>query len=145
MNTSTITLAETDASITDCFSIMRQLRPSLIEADFLPRVRRMQTQGYQLAFAADAAGIPRCAAGFRQMEMLYSGRTLYVDDLVTEAACRSQGYGDHMIDWLLRRAGAAGIEEFSLDSGTQRVDAHRFYMRKRMQISGFHFSLRLKS
>lgn len=78
------------------------------------------------------------------MEMLYSGHTLYVDDLVTDAACRSQGYGDRMIDWLLARARAAGIDEFSLDSGTQRIDAHRFYMRKRMKISGFHFSLPLK-
>jgi hypothetical protein len=30
-----------------------------------------------------------------------------------------------------------------LDSGTQRVEAHRFYLRKRMKISAFHFALPL--
>jgi GNAT superfamily N-acetyltransferase len=79
------------------------------------------------------------------MEMLYSGRTLYVDDLVTDAASRSRGQGDRLFDWLVARARARGCEEFSLDSGTQRVDAHRFYLRKRMKIACFHFSLPLKN
>jgi len=145
MNTSSIDLAETDADIIRCFPVMAQLRPHLVEADFLHRIRRMQKESYQLAFLADSSGVVRSVAGFRQMEMLYSGKTLYVDDLVTDAASRSHGYGDQLLDWLVARARAEGFEEFSLDSGTQRVDAHRFYLRKRMKISSFHFSLPLKS
>lgn len=143
MNTCSIALAVTDDEIARCFPIMRQLRPHLIEADFLPRIRQIQTEGYQLAYMADADGTVRGVAGFRRMEMLFSGRTVYVDDLVTDAACRSRGYGDRMLDWLIAKARAEGCTEFSLDSGTQRVEAHRFYLRKRMKISSFHFSLPL--
>lgn len=145
MSPCSIALAETDSDIARCFPVMLQLRPHLVAADFVNRVRRMQKEAYQLAFVSDTAGVVRSVAGFRRMEMLYSGKTLYVDDLVTDASSRSHGYGDQLIDWLVAHARAEGFEEFSLDSGTQRVDAHRFYLRKRMKISCFHFSLPLKN
>jgi GNAT superfamily N-acetyltransferase len=124
---------------------MAQLRPHLVEQEFLPRVRRMQQGSYQIAFVEDSERAVRCVAGFRTLDLLHSGKTLYVDDLVTDANSRSHGFGDQLIDWLVARARSDGFEEFSLDSGTQRVDAHRFYLRKRMKISSFHFSLPLKS
>ena len=140
----TLALAESDTDIARCFPVMAQLRPHLVEADFVARVRRMSAENYQLAFLADDAGVVRSVAGFRLMEKLHSGRTLYVDDLVTDATSRSRGHGDRLFDWLVARARALGCDEFSLDSGTQRVDAHRFYLRKRMKIACFHFSLPLK-
>lgn len=144
MSSCSIALAETDADILRCFPVMAELRPHLIEADFVRRVRRMQPSGYQLAFLEDDTASVRSVAGFRQMDLLFSGKTLYVDDLVTDAASRSKGYGDQLFDWLVARARAEHCAEFSLDSGIQRVDAHRFYLRKRMKISSFHFSLPLK-
>lgn len=143
MSNPAIALAETDIDIARCFPVMSQLRPHLIETEFVARVRRMQAEAYQLAFLADPSGTVRSVAGFRRMQMLFSGKTLYVDDLVTDAAARSRGHGDQLFDWLVAYARANGCDEFSLDSGTQRVDAHRFYLRKRMKISSFHFSLRL--
>lgn len=138
-----LALAETDAEIARCFPVMAQLRPHLLETDFIARVRRQQTEKFQLAFAADSTGVVRSVAGFRILELLVSGRTLYVDDLVTDAAVRSQGYGDQLFDWLVAHARTRGCAMFSLDSGTQRVDAHRFYLRKRMKIASFHFLLPL--
>jgi GNAT superfamily N-acetyltransferase len=145
MSSCSIALAETDTDITRCFPVMLQLRPHLLEANFVDRIRRMQKESYQLAFLAEPGGTVRSVAGFRRMDMLHSGNTLYVDDLVTDATARSQGYGDQLLDWLVDRARREGCDEFSLDSGTQRVDAHRFYLRKRMKIASFHFSLRLKN
>jgi Acetyltransferase (GNAT) family. len=138
-----IALAQTDADIAACFPVMSQLRPHLTAVDFAPRVRRMQTEGFRLAYHADDQGTVRCVAGYRIIDLLFSGRTLYVDDLVTDAAARSQGFGDRMIDWLIAHARESGCDEFSLDSGTHRGDAHRFYFRKRLKISAFHFSLPL--
>lgn len=138
-----IFLAETDADIARCFPVMAQLRPHLVDAGFVARVRQQQTENFHLACATDSAGAVRSVAGFRIMEMLFSSRTLYVDDLVTDDAVRSQGYGDKLFDWLVAHARARGCAMFSLDSGTQRVDAHRFYLRKRMKIASFHFSLPL--
>ena len=138
----TITLADTDAAIAACFPVMLQLRPNLTPEEFVPRVRQQQAEGYRLAYLADDGGV-RSVAGFRIMGRMHCGRTLYVDDLVTDAAARSRGYGDRLFDWLVAQARAAECEMFLLDSGTQRVDAHRFYLRKRMRISAFHFSLPL--
>lgn len=143
MTTTPISLALTDSDIARCFAVMAQLRPHLIEADFVDRIRQMQADKFQLAFLEDELGVVRSVAGYRVMEKLHSGRTLYVDDLVTDADSRSKGHGDRLFDWLVARARALGCDEFSLDSGTQRVDAHRFYLRKRMKISAFHFSLPL--
>lgn len=139
-----IFLAETDAQIAACFPVLLQLRPHLLEADFVSRVRHMHTEGFCLAAHTDDTGTVRCVAGFRLMDLLFSGRTLYVDDLVTDSTCRSRGYGDRMIDWLTAHARTQGCMELTLDSGTQRVDAHRFYLRKRMKIAAFHFALPLK-
>jgi GNAT superfamily N-acetyltransferase len=75
--------------------------------------------------------------------MLAHGRTLYVDDLVTDAENRSLGYGRQLLDWLVARARAHGCHMFSLDSGTHRHEAHRFYFRQRLRISSYHFSLPL--
>lgn len=137
-----VRVAHTDDEIRRCHDVMVQLRPHVAAAEFLPRVRQQQSQGFELAFLEDQ-GLVRSVAGYRVMEMLYSGRTLYVDDLVTDESSRSKGYGDRMFDWLVQRARALGCQTFSLDSGTQRIDAHRFYLRKRMAISSFHFQLRL--
>jgi GNAT superfamily N-acetyltransferase len=76
--------------------------------------------------------------------ILATGKTLYVDDLVTDEAARSQGHGERMLDWLIEQAREAGCSMFSLDSGTHRQSAHAFYFRQRMRISSFHFVLPLK-
>ena len=144
MSTPIIAFAKSDDEIRACFPVMAQLRPHLIDTEFLARVRSMESESYQLAFLKDPTGVVRSVAGLRRMNMLFSGRTVYVDDLVTDTSARSQGYGDQLMDWLIAYARAQGFDEFSLDSGTQRVDAHRFYLRKRMKISCFHFSLPLK-
>ena len=139
-----IALAETDADIARCFPVMSQLRPHLQETEFVARIRCQQAADFHLAFIVDDSDVVRSVAGFRILEMLFSGRTCYVDDLVTDAAARSRGFGAQLFDWLVAHARSRGCATFSLDSGTQRVDAHRFYLRKRMKISSFHFSLALQ-
>jgi len=135
-----VALAETDAEIRACFPVMAQLRPHLEEDEFLARVRRQQESGYRLAFL-EVQGTVRSVAGYRIQEMLVRGRHLYVDDLVTDQAYRSQGYGDELFDWLLARAREAGCGHLELDSGVQRFGAHRFYFRREMHIGAFHFTM----
>ena len=137
-----IRLAETDAEIAGCFAVMQELRPLLVEAEFVDRVRRQMTEGYRLA-RLEAAGVVTTVAGFRVHGILATGRTMYVDDLVTAAAARSQGHGRAMLAWLVERARLEGCESFSLDSGTQRREAHAFYLRERLRITSFHFHLPL--
>jgi GNAT superfamily N-acetyltransferase len=124
--------------------VMLQLRPHIAAGDYLPRVRRMmESDGYRLAAARDEAGVVRAVAGFRFMEMLYCGRILYVDDLVTDEAARSAGFGARLMAWLRGHAAEHGCAQLHLDSGVWRAGAHRFYFREGMEIGAFHFSLKL--
>ena len=141
-----IHIATTDDEITGCFSVMMQLRSHLTEAKFVERIRVQQVEGYRLAYLAvkeNGRDAVRAVAGFRLMNMLHSGKTCYVDDLVTDAQSRSQGHGDALLDWLVAWSREQGCTTFTLDSGVTRYEAHRFYFRKRMTISSYHFVLPL--
>jgi GNAT superfamily N-acetyltransferase len=134
-----IAIARTAREIQKCHTVMRELRPKFERADdFVAQVRRQQKQGYQIAFVEDGGEI--CAvAGYRYLESLFSGKFLYVDDLVTRARDRSRGFGGELLDWLFNEAVAHGCARLELDSGVQRADAHRFYFSKRLAITSFHF------
>jgi GNAT superfamily N-acetyltransferase len=140
-----VTIAADAAAVQACWPVMRQLRPKLDAAGFLVQVQRQQAScGYRLA-CASAAGSTQVlgCAGFRITEFLAWGRTLYVDDLVTDEAHRSQGVGAVLLDWLVSEARQAGCAQFHLDSGVQRFGAHRFYLTHGMDITSHHFALEL--
>lgn len=69
---------------------------------------------------------------------------MYVDDLVTVSTERSKGHGKALLEWLQDRARADGCAELHLDSGMQRTDAHRFYERNGVHVSGYHFRVQLE-
>ncbi len=144
MSTTHIALAESDADILRCFPVMAELRPHLVESEFLLRVRRMQKEGFLLA-RLEEEGVVCAVAGYRFHEKLFSGLTLYVDDLVSTATRRSRGHGGKLLQWLIGQARKRNCDLFELDSGVQRFDAHRFYFRERMKISSYHFTLPLKA
>ncbi len=137
-----IRLAATEAEIARCHPVMVQLRPHLALPDFVAQVQRQQAADYHLAYVEDEGAV-RAVAGFRYQEMLVRGLLLYVDDLVTDGTARSHGYGGQLLDWLAEQARARGCTHLELDSGVQRFDAHRFYFRKRMHITSYHFLLAL--
>lgn len=144
MQTLRIATAKTTPEIRKCYSVMRALRTHLTgEDEFVERVLRQQNEGYQLAFLETESKV-RAVAGYRFLNSLFSGKNLYVDDLVTREADRSHGYGGQLLDWLIDQARANDCETFELDSGVQRFDAHRFYFSKRMSISSYHFRIKLQ-
>lgn len=138
-----IALAQAEAEIGRCFPVMAQLRPALSLDEFIVRVQRQREDfDYQLAFL-EAENEIVAVAGFRICENLAWGRFLYVDDLVTSETERSQGYGELLFDWLAQNAARENCVQLHLDSGVQRFEAHRFYLKKRMKISSHHFALEL--
>jgi GNAT superfamily N-acetyltransferase len=134
---------ESDEEIRSTLAVMRQLRPHLTDDSNLPTVRRMmESEGYRIA-AAMEGGQVRAVAGYRVMEMLYAGRMLSVDDLVTDEAARSGGWGKRLLDWLKDEGRRLGCGQIHLDSRVTRADAHRFYFREGMPIIAFHFAAEL--
>lgn len=130
---------ESDEEILSTRGVMLQLRPHIAPDQYLPTVRRlMQTDGFRLAAVVESSGV-RAVAGYRVIEMLYCGRILVVEDLVTDAAVRSRGHGKALISWLKREAQREECREVHLDSRVQREQAHRFYLREGFAITCFHF------
>lgn len=137
-----IQLAESDEQILNCFSTMSQLRPHLQRNEFVDRIRQQMNSGYKLAFVETENRVV-AVAGFRLSECLAKGKFFYVDDLVVEEVVRSKSYGQQLFQWLIEYAQQHDCQQLELDSGVQRFDAHRFYFRQRMSISGYHFSRKL--
>jgi len=98
----------------------------------------MQADGYRLAVLYEKGKV-LTVAGYRYMEMLHCGKILYVDDLNTDEAHRSRGYGQALLGWLKLEAIENSCAQLHLDSGVQREDTHRFYFREGLTISAYHF------
>ncbi|HEX6124326.1 MAG TPA: GNAT family N-acetyltransferase [Pyrinomonadaceae bacterium] len=138
-----ITFATTDTEILDCYDVMSQLRPHIAREDFVPRVRRqMDCFDFKLPYLVDAGEV-KAVGGIRVSEWLHGGKYLEIDDLVAKDGDRSKGYGGELFDWILTYAREQNCNHVRLLSGVQRFDAHRFYLRKRMNIEAHYFSMNL--
>ncbi len=138
-----IHLAETEEDLRRTFPVMAQLRPHLNLSDYVAQgARQREHVGFRIAFLEEG-GTVRAVAGFRIQEMLFCGKHLYVDDLVTDESARSKGHGRQLFSWLADLARREGCCELQLDSGVQRFSAHRFYFREGMHISSYHFRIKL--
>ncbi|HEY0600440.1 GNAT family N-acetyltransferase [Brevundimonas sp.] len=118
-------------------TLHRQLRP-LLEADYPAQVERLIPGGARLAQIVDEGEV-RAIALWRVFETTYCGWRLEIEDLVSDEAHRSKGYGAAMIGWLNDQAVALGCPTTTLISGTHRTRAHRFYFREGYAITAFHF------
>ena len=84
-------------------------------------------------------GTPVAAAGYRFTEYLFSGKILYVDDLICLEIHRGKGFAEALMRFMEDLARKEGCEQFHLDSGTHRLRAHHFYFRLGLSITSFHF------
>jgi len=138
-----ILLATTDVEIKACYLVMQQLRPAYSEVTFLAQTKKQIQAGYHLAYLKDGRHI--CSlAGYRYSECLAWGSFLYVDDLITDSEQRSKGYGKLLLDWLIEQAKSHQCTQLHLDSGVQRLDAHRFYKTWGMVHTGHHYAIEFK-
>lgn len=134
--------AQNDNEIADCFHTMKELRTELVEDAFVPLVRELMTDGYQLAYLRDETQVV-CVAGFRISKNLFFGKHLYVEDLSTLESERSKDYGKQIMVWLRNLAAAEECQAIHLDSGVQRHRAHKFYLNRNMNIVCYHFAEKL--
>ena len=124
---------------TEILSVLQQLRPHLTAESLAAVYREGHPQGLRFT-AAYRDGTCVGVAGWRIIATTMALRKLYVDDLVTADTDRSRGVGHALLAYLETRARDAGCSLLDLDSGVQRFDAHRFYLRERMAITSHHFA-----
>lgn len=123
--------------------IHRQLR-SQLPSGYAEKMQRVFAQGGRMVVAVRDDAVLGVAV-WRIFENTHQGMQVYVDDLVTDDRHRSEGVGHALIGWLTARARMLSAVALTLDSGTQRTDAHRFYLRERFDITSFHFNKSLSS
>ncbi len=137
-----ISIADNEQEILDCYSVMAELRPHILKDQFVPIVRRLtEVAGFHLAYLKD--GEIKAVAGFRVSEWLAGGKYLEIEDLVAKSGERSRGYGGELFDWLVDYAKENGCRQVRLVSRVSRLDAHRFYLRKGLNLEAHYFSMDL--
>ncbi len=123
-------------------AVHRQLRTAL-PPDYEAKMKRVFAGSARMCVAVEGVDVTGVAV-YRAYENTFYGTQLYVDDLVTDANRRSRGVGHALLGHLERKVRAAGFDSLTLDSGTQRLQAHKFYFREGMAVTSFHFSKKLK-
>ena len=115
-----------------------QLRPHLA-GNYVPRMREVIAAGAEMAVALDGGEVLGVAI-YRMVERTFSGREMYCDDLVTDESRRSTGVGHALMEHMRSLCAKRGADAFTLDSGVQRNQAHKFYFREGMTVTSFHFT-----
>jgi GNAT superfamily N-acetyltransferase len=123
-------------------AVHRQLRPQ-IPGDYSATMRRIFDDGAEMCIAVEGRQVAGLAV-FRMFENTHAGRRFYVDDLVTAEVDRSRGVGRLLLVHLETLARARGCAGLDLESGSQRLRAHRFYFREGLFITGFSFRKEFK-
>ncbi len=135
-----VRIAKSDADVEKISVVLNELRTAFDLPTLIEQVKRQMASGYQVAYV-EADGEVLCVAGFVVGTKLACGKHIYVDDLVTAERHRSRGAGAMMISWLKSHARQLGCNQLHLDSGVQRFDAHKFYLREGFKIGSHHFSI----
>ncbi len=140
---------ETSAQIAACFEVFQALRPHLTSAEELVRrIQQQQQAGYRVAGIRDDSDSRAryvSVIGYRPMDCLAWGKTIYIDDLSTLPEARGRGHGGRLLDYVRQQAEATGCDVVHLDSGYTRSDAHRLYLNKGYVLLCHHLLLDLHS
>ena len=131
-----------EVAISACARIITVLRTHLDEAEFRRRLQIQAGEGYSIVYM-EVNGEIVALAGCRVVNYMAWGRVFYIDDLVADPEQRRAGYGGALMDWLIDEARRRECAELHLDTGYQRQDAHRLYLRKGLLFSGHHMALKL--
>lgn len=118
-------------------SLHRLFRPDM-NADYATLMDKI-ARGGGVVQLHDGEAV-RSLAVWRAFHTTYCGLRFEIDDLVTDPDHRSKGHGATLLNWLETHALGLGCDTVTLNSATRRADAHRFYLRQRYEILGYHFS-----
>lgn len=131
-----------EAAVEGCFRLFVILRPHLTPESFRQRLEVQAEEGYSVVYVEQDGQIV-ALAGCRVANFMAWGRVFYVDDLIADPERRRTGLGGNLLDWLIAEGKRRNCDEMHLDTGYQRQDAHRLYLRKGMLFAGHHMAIKL--
>ncbi|WP_075617946.1 GNAT family N-acetyltransferase [Paenisporosarcina indica] len=113
----------------EAFPVINQLRTDLTEETYLELLGEMQKDGYTLFALYNNEKIV-AVAGLSWRVNFYNKRHIFIYVFVTDIEYRSFGYGKKLLSYIHSWAKEQGAEYVALESGLQRINAHRFYEEK---------------
>ncbi|AWL10716.1 putative N-acetyltransferase YhdJ [Saliniradius amylolyticus] len=131
---------ENNDDLNGVLETLLQLRPQYNHQSLMEQIERQQAEGYRVVYVKQEGQV-LAAAGFVMSEKLAWGKHIYIDDLVTCEQHRASGVGAFLINWFKDYARQHDCQQIRLDSGVQRFDAHKFYLREGFHIASHHFAL----
>lgn len=129
-----ISLKELDSA----YALIKELRSNLEYDEFEDLVYEMRHQEYKMFGIYESQQLITYA-GLSVLINLYHKRHLYIFDLVTTSAYRSQGYGHTMLAYLYDYAKIRNCENVVLSSGFERERSHHFYEKEGFQKRSYLF------
>jgi GNAT superfamily N-acetyltransferase len=76
---------------------------------------------------------------YLDLESVRMGQRAWLNELAVDPEHRSEGVGRQLLAQAIEWAGNQGATHVMLDSGTARVDAHRFYRRENPNLEAACF------
>lgn len=136
-----IRFVQSDPEIVSCWEVVKELRPHLLQDQFLQQVKEMMEDGFRMIYipAPDIPSKAAAFAGYRNSYKLFNGKTIYIDDLCTLPEYRGRGYAGQLLDFIHQLAKESDKTAVVLDSGYHRNDAHRLYLNKGYNLVAHHF------
>lgn len=122
--------------------LLSELRATLDAATFQRRLLAALAGGYRLLGAEQGDELVG-VLGYRIVEDICWGKTLYVDDLNISPDQRGKGVGGKLLGAAKAAATNAACDHIRLCSGLTRLDAHRFYEAHGMNGFSKQFVLKL--
>ncbi|KOP39847.1 GNAT family N-acetyltransferase [Flavobacterium sp. WLB] len=137
---------QTTAEIEFAKEAILEFRTNLEAENVVEQVLEMITSGgFELACIPSDDGSKAAAfVGFRVINMLRTGKMIYIDDLFTLPEYRGRGYAGKLLDYVDQLAVERGIKSVHLDSGFALHPAHRLYLSKGYFLACHHFAKMMK-
>lgn len=119
----------TQSELEHCFRVMKELRPHLDFETYLKIYGEShRADGYEIV-AIESRGEILAVMGYRFLWDFVRGKHLYIDDLVTTEAARSQGMGAHMLRYAEEIAAQSECKSLRLCTGVENTLGIKFYER----------------
>ncbi|MCM3736733.1 GNAT family N-acetyltransferase [Bacillus cytotoxicus] len=135
---------KTEQEFRKAFPVLQQLRPKLSLEEALSLLGKMKEENYRLFALYNSEWEVMSLAGVAICTNFYNKKHVFIYDLVTAEAHRSNGYGEKLLSYIEEWGKENDCSCVVLTSSFPRIDAHRFYEREGYKKVSYSFWKEIK-
>ncbi|HDX9577135.1 TPA: GNAT family N-acetyltransferase [Bacillus pseudomycoides] len=135
---------KTEQEFRKAFPVLQQLRQKLSLEEALSLLGKMKEENYRLFALYNSEWEVMSLAGVAICTNFYNKKHVFIYDLVTAEAHRSNGYGEKLLSYIEEWGKENDCSCVVLTSSFPRIDAHRFYEREGYKKVSYSFWKEIK-